>query len=428
MKPPFLNKTGYRVKNSLDFLYSLRNQGSKFGMERMIQFCKGLGNPQDSYPTIHVAGTNGKGSVCTMLDSIYRANGYKVGLFTSPHLLELGERIRVDGKNLPFSEIEKWVDHCLPYFEKNEDTKEKVWPTFFELMTAIAFLEFQKQKVDLAIIETGLGGRLDSTNVVNPELSILTSVGLDHCEILGHEISQIASEKAGIIKNRKPVLTGWLPREAMEVVTEVAQSRKAKLHDILENDSDSFPCTNLSGAFQQRNASLAWKATRILENLFPLEERKVEQALKFIQFPGRWQKISTHPTVILDACHNGQGARVSSELWDSLPEGFHLWFSACGEERARDVLVPLSKRTRNITFVELNQPRATSLEDFRKISDELSISAKYANEKDIPKLYSWIEQDTTLLVTGSIYLVAAVLAQSTLAQNGIPEKNWQDHW
>jgi len=363
-----------------------------------------------------------------MLDSIYRANGYKVGLFTSPHLLELGERIRVDGKNLPFSEIENWVDHCLPYFEKNEDTKERVWPTFFELMTAIAFLEFQKQKVDLAIIETGLGGRLDSTNVVNPELSILTSVGLDHCEILGHEISQIASEKAGIIKNRKPVLTGWLPREAMEVVTEVAQSRKAKLHDILENDSDSFPCTNLSGAFQQRNASLAWQATRILENLFPLEERKVEQALKSIQFPGRWQKISTHPTVILDACHNGQGARVSSELWDSLPEGFHLWFSACGEERARDVLVPLSKRTRNITFVELNQPRATSLEDFRKISDELSISAKYANEKDIPKLYSWIEQETTLLVTGSIYLVAAVLAQSTLAQNGIPEKNWQDHW
>ena len=416
------------MKNSLDFLYSLRNQGSKFGMERMIQFCKGLGNPQDSYPTIHVAGTNGKGSVCTMLDSIYRANGYKVGLFTSPHLLELGERIRVDGKNLPFSEIEKWVDHCLPYFEKNEDTKERVWPTFFELMTAIAFLEFQKQKVDLAIIETGLGGRLDSTNVVNPELSILTSVGLDHCEILGHEISQIASEKAGIIKNRKPVLTGWLPREAMEVVTEVAQSRKAKLHDILENDSDSFPCTNLSGAFQQRNASLAWQATRILENLFPLEERKVEQALKSIQFPGRWQKISTHPTVILDACHNGQGARVSAELWDSLPEGFHLWFSACGEERARDVLVPLSKRTRNITFVELNQPRATSLEDFRKISGELSISAKYANEKDIPKLYSWIEQETTLLVTGSIYLVAAVLAQSTLAQNGIPEKNWQDHW
>jgi len=416
------------VKNSLDFLYSLRNQGSKFGLERMTLFCEELGDPQLSYPTIHVAGTNGKGSVCTMLDFIYRAHGYKVGLFTSPHLLELGERIRVDGKNLPFSEIEKWVDHCLPFFEKNEESKEMVWPTFFELMTAIAFLEFKKQKVDLAIIETGLGGRLDSTNVVIPELSILTSVGLDHCEILGHEIGQVASEKAGIIKDNKPVLTGWLPAEAMEVVTQVAQQQNAKLHQIRSQDSTHFPSTNLSGSFQQRNASLAYQATCILEKLFPVEQRKVEQALQSVRFPGRWQKISSQPTVILDACHNGQGAEVSTELWDTLPDGFHLWFSACGEERARDVLVPLSQRTRNITFVELNQPRATSLEDFRKISEELSISAHYAREKDIPRLYSLIEQDTTLLVTGSIYLVSAVLGQSTQSKNANHQKNWQDHW
>jgi dihydrofolate synthase/folylpolyglutamate synthase len=397
-------------------------------MERMIQFCEELGNPQVAYPTIHVAGTNGKGSVCTMLDCIYRAHGYKVGLFTSPHLLELGERIRVNGRNLPFAEIEKWVDHCFPYFEKNEDTKERVWPTFFELMTAIAFLEFKKQKVDLAIIETGLGGRLDSTNVVIPELSILTSVGLDHCEILGHEIAQVASEKAGIIKYKKPVLTGWLPAEAMEVVTQVSQHQSAKLHQISPQDLTHFPGTNLSGSFQQRNASLAYQATRILEKLFPLEERKVEQALQSVRFPGRWQKISTYPTVILDACHNGQGAEVSTELWDTLPDGFHLWFSACGEERARDVLVPLSQRTQNITFVELNQPRGTSLEDFRKISEELSISAHYAREKDIPKLYSLIEQETTLLVTGSIYLVSAVLGQSTQSKNPNHQKNWQDHW
>jgi dihydrofolate synthase/folylpolyglutamate synthase len=416
------------VKNSLDFLYSLRNQGSKFGLERMTQLCEELGNPQLTYPTIHVAGTNGKGSVCTMLDCIYRAHGYKVGLFTSPHLLELGERIRVNGRNLPFAEIEKWVDHCFPFFEKNEEKKERVWPTFFELMTAIAFLEFKKQKVDMAIIETGLGGRLDSTNVVIPELSILTSVGLDHCEILGHEIAQVASEKAGIIKGNKPVLTGWLPAEAMEVVSQVAQQQNAKHHQSRSQDSNHFPGTNLSGFFQQRNASLSYQATRILENLFPVEQRKVEQALQSVRFPGRWQKISTHPTVILDACHNGQGAEVSIELWDTLPEGFHLWFSACGEERARDVLVPLSKRTQNITFVELNQPRATSLEEFRKISDELSISADYAREKDIPKLYSLIEQDTTLLVTGSIYLISAVLALTSRSENGNPIKNWQDHW
>ena len=164
------------MKSTLEFLYSLRNQGSKFGIERMALFCKELGNPQHSFPSIHVAGTNGKGSVCTMLDSIYRANDYRVGLFTSPHIIELGERIRVNGKPLSFTKIEEWTEQLHPIILETCEHGEA--PTFFELITVMAFLEFQKQKVDLAIIETGLGGRLDSTNVLNPELSIITTVGL----------------------------------------------------------------------------------------------------------------------------------------------------------------------------------------------------------------------------------------------------------
>lgn len=188
----------------------MRNEGSKFGIERMRMLCERLKNPQLSYPSIHVAGTNGKGSVCTMLSKIYRNHGYKVGLFTSPHLLHLGERVSVNGKSLSFSEIEKWVDRLLPISKKMEHEHQGLHPTFFELITAIGMLEFQKQMVDLAIFETGLGGRLDSTNILEPMVSVITTVGFDHCDILGSELKQIAYEKAGIIKTSKPVVVGWL--------------------------------------------------------------------------------------------------------------------------------------------------------------------------------------------------------------------------
>ena len=166
----------------------------------MAKFVKLLGNPHLGFPVIHVAGTNGKGSVCAMLDSIYRANGYKVGLFSSPHLIELGERIRINGENITEAEINQWVEQIKPIAQKMEEDESENHPTFFEFMTAIAFLNFQKQGVDLAIIETGLGGRLDSTNVVIPELSIITSISKDHCAILGDTLEKITGEKAGIIK------------------------------------------------------------------------------------------------------------------------------------------------------------------------------------------------------------------------------------
>ena len=184
----------------LDYLFNLRNQGSLLGLERMRILSERLKNPERSFPIIHVAGTNGKGSVCSMLASIYQSNDYNVGLFSSPHLIDLGERIQLNGENMSLDEMERMVDRIRPIAEEMEKEQEGMHPTFFEIMTAVAFLRFQERKVDLAILETGLGGRLDSTNVVTPELSIITSISLDHCEILGSRISEIAREKAGIIK------------------------------------------------------------------------------------------------------------------------------------------------------------------------------------------------------------------------------------
>lgn len=416
------------MNQTLEFLYSLRNQGSKFGIERMQEFCKRLQNPQFSFPSIHLAGTNGKGSVCTMLDSIYRSHGYKVGLFTSPHLIELGERIRVNGKLLSFRQIEEWTDQLMPIFKTMKEKDPEMRPTFFELMTAIAFLEFKKQKVDLAIIETGLGGRLDSTNVLDPLISVITTVGYDHCEMLGDKLEQIAFEKAGIIKTGKPVVVGWLKQAAREVVIEYASKLNSPIHLLDEETGLELPQTNLSGSFQRRNAALAQKTVQLLNPTFPVEQPIIEEALLTVKFPGRWQKISSTPTLIVDACHNGEGAVASRELWERLPSHAEVWFAACGEERAEDVLTPLLQYVQKITLFEIDQPRACTHPLLQKKIKNFSGIVKFAHEKDIPHLHQQLSPNSFVLITGSIYLIASVLSFHQHAQKSKKSQNWQDLW
>ncbi|MFW6218065.1 MAG: bifunctional folylpolyglutamate synthase/dihydrofolate synthase, partial [Verrucomicrobiota bacterium] len=204
-------------KETRDYLYSLRDRGSKYGIERMQRFVAELGHPERRFPVIHVAGTNGKGSVCAMLEAIYRANGYRTGLYTSPHLVHLGERVQVDRLPLTETDIVRHCERLRPVAAALGAGKPEEHPSFFEFMTAMAFLQFADAQVDLAILETGLGGRLDATNVAAPELSVITSVSLDHTELLGDSLAKIAREKAGICKPRKPVLLGRLPPEAEAV-------------------------------------------------------------------------------------------------------------------------------------------------------------------------------------------------------------------
>lgn len=418
------------MKEAFEFLYSLRNQGSKFGIERMEVLCGKLNNPHLAFPTIHVAGTNGKGSVCSMLDSIYRRAGYKVGLFTSPHLVELGERIRVNGRILPFQEIKNWVDQLISISHQMENEDKELRPTFFELMTAIAFMEFEKQKVDIAIIETGLGGRLDSTNVLSPLVSVITSIGYDHCEILGTELSQIAYEKAGIIKSGRPVVVGWLPKEASQVVLSIARQKKSPVYSLEDECLDNFPPTNLSGFFQHQNAAIACKTARLLNSFVPVRKENMEDALLSVSCPGRWDLVSEHPQVILDACHNEHGADANLELWDSLPKHTEVWFAACGIDRAKEVLSPLLRRFKKFTFFTLQQPRSCDKEDFKEIVDHFHFwgSVKFATEEDIPNLHQKLESHSSLLVTGSLYLIASYFQK--LQRNGDRKifTNWQDHW
>lgn len=386
-----------------------------------------LHHPQSSFPCIHVAGTNGKGSTCAMLDEIYRSHGYRVGLFTSPHLVELGERVRVDGRPLSWKRIERWVERLLPLCRKMAEKEKDMHPTFFELMTAIAFLEFKEQAVDLAIIETGLGGRLDSTNVVVPEVSVITSIGLDHCELLGEELSQIAREKAGILKPAKPVVFGWLEKEAENEIVQVARERGCDLIRADQNSSD-LPETNLRGSFQKRNAALAFAVAKQLNARFPVLEKRVFQALKRVRLSGRWQMIRGDFVLILDACHNGEGARAMSEVWAGLPPETVVWYAACGLGRASEVLPLLLPHAGSLVLFGLCQPRACSPRELIPLTQGFCGRVTQAMESQISELLQQVPPGTTVLVTGSIYLVASVLGVLEKNQSWAKQVCWQDHW
>ena len=392
----------------------------------MAKFVKLLGNPHLGFPVIHVAGTNGKGSVCAMLDSIYRANGYKVGLFSSPHLIELGERIRINGENITEEEINQWVEQIKPIAQKMEEDESENHPTFFEFMTAIAFLNFQKQGVDLAIIETGLGGRLDSTNVVIPELSIITSISKDHCAILGDTLEEITGEKAGIIKKEIPVLIGDLPNCSVEVVEQVAVQQNSELYSIDRFLKEERPQTNLQGSYQRANAALALRGSEILREQFPVEDDLVSKGLNQVSLQGRWQIIEGPPRVILDACHNSGGAICLRENLAALPEKPEIWLGVLGEDRAKEIIDVVLDFASSVILFEVEQPRACTVDYLRSLIPH-SFKGQVIDlnlEKARDKLKN-SRSNGTILVTGSIYLIGDILR--VLTEQDLHQKtNWND--
>ena len=396
-----------------EYLYSLRNQGSSYGIERMELLLQKMGREVLTFPVIHVAGTNGKGSTCAMLDSIYRANGYKVGLFSSPHLVDLGERVRVNGEILSHNKLLDHIQVLKPLAEEIDKEFPGMHPSFFEMMTAVAFCEFSAEKVDLVVLETGLGGRLDSTNVVHPEISVITTISLDHSHILGDTIEQIAYEKAGIIKKGCPVLTGWLPGTANETVRKLAQKNKAQFYTLASCPEDGeLPKTNLIGQHQRRNAALAVKVTEILKDKFPLDPEKSTQALFQVELEGRWQVIQEEPMIVLDACHNQEGAKALVRQLGNLPSNKELiiWFGALGKERAHEILPELANFANEIRLFQPNQPRACSFDEMQAIL--APIFEGNVQSGGFSCVQSYIEQlklNQILLITGSIYLLGEVL-------------------
>ncbi len=421
-----------------EYLFSLKAKGVKFGIDRMNSWVEAIGHPEQATPVIHITGTNGKGSTAAMLEAVFRAAGWRTAMYTSPHLVRLGERVQVNRELLTESEITAYTSELKPIAEAVSRANPDDHPSFFEFMTAMAFLQFARKKCDIALIEVGLGGRLDATNVVMPEVAVITSVGLDHCEMLGDTIEKIAAEKAGIIKQGVPVVIGLLPAEAERVVRAIALSRNANVYSVREEfggDPADCPATNLEGDYQRWNAATAALVARVLPVRWGLSDAVVGRGLQAISWPGRWQRMQVGGrALILDASHNPEGAqvldtnlkRLSAEAGGRPPV---VVTGVLGAARARPLLETLCRHVREIHLVMPQQARACTFEEL-----EALVPSRYTGtirRTTVAEVFPAPEQCTvggvqdTVLVTGSIYLLGEVLARLE-PQRGEGEGRLQD--
>ena len=305
----------------IEWLYSFEKFGIKLGLDRISHFCKELDNPQDRYKIVHVGGTNGKGSVCHFLQSILTQNGYKVGLYTSPHLQRLSERFIIDGVEIEEKDVVLIVGKIKPVVE--EMIEKQNTPTFFEIVTAMTFQYFKDKSVDFAIVEVGLGGRFDATNIVNPELSIITNVSLEHQKVLGKRIEDIAFEKAGIIKEEVPIITAATD-EALEKIKSIAEEKNSFLKVINEkswkrvsfdNSVQEFLIkgllneyhvkTSMLGLHQGENIALSIAAIENLQmNGLFVTDQSIIEGIERTNIAGRMEIVGSEPKIILDGAHN----------------------------------------------------------------------------------------------------------------------------
>ena len=308
-------------ENCLKTMYGFHRFGIKLGLSTIRKILKGLGNPHKGFACIHIAGTNGKGSVASSLASVLSRSGYKTGLYTSPHLVRFNERIQVNNRPISNKNVVAAYNAVKGVHHGRRE------PTFFEFATAMALYEFGRQQVDWAVIETGMGGRLDATNIIKPEISIITNVSLEHRDYLGDTLSRIAAEKAGIIKFRKPVVTAIRQKRALAVVEKIAAEKKAPLFRlgrdfrIRRRQPDKFSYyglnntwydlqTALRGSHQTDNAALVLAACELITgHKAVLEPKNIKKGLKTNEWPGRLDTVSTDPLIILDGAHNLAAAR-----------------------------------------------------------------------------------------------------------------------
>ena len=405
---------------TVDYLYSrlpmFQRTGAsayKADLTNTIALCDQIHNPQNALTCIHIAGTNGKGSTSHMLASIFQHHGYKTGLYTSPHLVDFKERIRVNGD--PVTE-----EYVVNFVVSNQAFIEKTAPSFFELTVAMAFDYFKLTECEVCIIETGLGGRLDSTNVITPILSVITNIGYDHMDLLGDTLEKIAGEKAGIIKPKIPALIGEKQDEIAHVFINKAQEVKAPLHFAADFkiNPDEYE-SDLRGIYQQKNKTTVLSACQMLQKQFDLKDEIIRTALQTVSqttgLQGRWQKIQVHPTVICDTGHNKDGiALVMQQLKEQDHQKLH---SVWGMVREKDTsgIWPLLIKNARYYFTQPSIPRA-------KPVDELFAEARAAELEGstfatVPNAYQAALQEAKendlIFVGGSTFVVADLLTYLT---------------
>jgi dihydrofolate synthase/folylpolyglutamate synthase len=360
-----------------------------------------------------------------MIEAIQRAQGRRTGLYTSPHLVAIGERIQVDRAPLSDAAVVALAERLRPHYEAIRAEDPENAPTFFELITAAALLEFAERKVDVAILETGLGGRLDATNVCAPEVCVITSIGLDHQEYLGPTLAAIAAEKAGIIKPGVPCVVGEVPPEAEAVIVARAREVGAPLHFVRDRFAAGLPETNLAGAHQRRNAGAALLACELAQRL-PIDDAKARAALRAVEWAGRWQefRLIDGRRLIVDGSHNEEGIRAVAPLLAAL-NAPTVVVGALGVDRARPLVAAAAKAAGRLVLVRPDNERACSVEELAAlVPADFRGDVRRATVAELfPSPATCGAEGETIVVLGSLYLVGEVLAR--LRGHGLPDA-WQD--
>lgn len=388
-------------------LPSYQTQGKsayKADLSNTIELCKILDNPEKKIKTIHVAGTNGKGSTCHMLASIFQQAGYKTGIYSSPHLRDFRERVKINGTSISEEDVIVFVESYKTQFEQLQ-------LSFFEWTTGLAFYHFDKQKVDIAIIETGLGGRLDSTNVITPELSIITTIGYDHSDILGDTLEEIASEKAGIIKANIPVLIGDKQTNIAHVFKEKAKELSSPIYFSEEHHYTS----DLLGEYQQQNINTVVSACKLLQEKWNLSDEYISNGLKNVvsntKLEGRWQILSDVPKIITDVAHNEQG--ITAIVKQLQKENYHTLHIVLGMANDKDHAKILNLLPKNALyyFCKPNNKRCIEAEELLKKAVAFSLQGESFSSvlEALQQAKNKANSSDLIFVGGSNFVVAEIL-------------------
>ncbi|MEO7984253.1 MAG: folylpolyglutamate synthase/dihydrofolate synthase family protein [Bacteroidota bacterium] len=429
-------------QQTLDYLFARLPMFSRIGaaaykadLDNTIRLCESLDNPQHKFKTIHIAGTNGKGSTSHMLAAILHTAGYKTGLYTSPHLKDFRERIKINGGPNGYREVNK--DFVIDFTEKIAPLIDKIEPSFFEITVAMAFEYFAKEKVDIAVIETGLGGRLDSTNIITPELSIITNIGWDHMNILGDSLEKIAWEKAGIIKDGIPVVIGETTEETKVVFEKMATEKNAPLviasqkrqvldwywekqemvvevAEVHHTDHQKYHL-DLPGSYQRKNLLIVLEAcSQLRQKGWKIDDKIIHTGLQHTKqitgLHGRWEMIRHSPAVVLDVAHNVDGiGQLVQQAELTAHTQLHIVIGMVKDKDIERVLALLPK-TAVYYFTKAQIPRALPEDELMEKAGKLGLKGDAFPEvnKAIRFALQHAHPDDLVLVCGSVFLVGEV--------------------
>ncbi|MEG9296996.1 folylpolyglutamate synthase/dihydrofolate synthase family protein [Mangrovibacillus sp. Mu-81] len=419
-------------EEAVGWIHARLRLGIKPGLQRMNHLLKELGNPHESIKSVHIGGTNGKGSTVTYLRHILQEAGYSVGTFTSPYFERFNERISVNGNHLSDQDLISLVSLIKPIAE---GMKESEWgePSEFEIITAMSMVYFaETAKPDLVLFEVGLGGRLDSTNVINPLVSVITSIGMDHMQFLGDSIEEISFEKAGIIKPGVPVISGVIQPEAINVIMETAKEKGSHVFQaekdfhterasILHN-GESFQYESsgrsssyeiaMMGAHQVKNAAIALKTAELLRSQHEITytDAELKAGLKNAYWPGRLELVSEKPAVILDGAHNPEGIQaLVTTIKERFPtENVTILFSALKDKELKHMIELLEEAASIISFTSFSFPRVAEAEELFALSDHPCKEKTGDWQHYIEEKLESMGDDEVLFITGSLYFLSEV--------------------